>query len=219
MSRQQKLFLLSAIVVIGSLLATSFFFGSYLFNQPIAKTVSVPELPVRKDNHRQGSGNAVTMLVFSDFQCPSCRSAASELTRITKDFDGKVTLVFKHFPLSQHSNAMVAAEAAEAAGAQGHFWEMHDLLFKKQSVWESSSRPNDYFIDYARQLGLDIKQFQSDIKSKKFKGTIERDLADGQQLEVGFTPVIYINGHPLPGIPNHQNLKKAIEMELARQTQ
>lgn len=219
MSRQQKLFLLSAIVVIGSLLATSFFFGSYLFNQPIAKTVSVSELPVRKDNHRQGSGNAVTLLVFSDFQCPSCRSAASELTRITKDFDDQVTLVFKHFPLSQHGNAIdaaEAAEAAEAAGAQGHFWEMHDLLFKKQSAWESSSRPNDYFVDYARQLGLDIKQFRSDIKSKKFKGTIERDLADGKQLEVGFTPVIYINGNPLPGIPNYQNLKKAIEMELAQ---
>lgn len=214
MSKRAQIFLLNSIFVAGGLIAVSIYIGSTMSAQMVGKTVSRQEVPVRKENYRLGSGNKITLVEFSDFQCPACRSVAPDVARIAEDFDDKITLIFKHLPIRQHANAKAAAEAAEAAGAQGQFWKMHDLLFQNQSRWAPSPRPTIYFVKYARQLELNAAQFQRDLAAKAFRKKIDRDIADAHRLQVNSTPTIYINGHPMQATPNYANLKKAIELEL-----
>ena len=131
----------------------------------------------------------VTIIEFSDFECPHCRMAAPELKRVLEQYEGKVRLVFKHFPLSQHEHSMQAAIAAEAAGKQGKFWEMHDLLFENQTRLEPSDIEK-----YAADIKLDLKKFKKDLRSDKIRAKVEADRADGIRVQVASTPSIFIDG-------------------------
>ena len=111
----------------------------------------------------------VTIVEFSDFQCPYCGAAHPELARLLREFDGQVKLVFKYFPLSAHERAMPAARAAEAAARQGKFWEMHDLLFEHQHELEDADCER-----YASALGLDMERFKADIVSSRGAGAHRR---------------------------------------------
>ncbi|HOB35408.1 MAG: thioredoxin domain-containing protein [Firmicutes bacterium] len=215
MSRQVKMLLLFFLLA-GSVFSIARFAGSGLLAQPqpAGKTVSPADLPVREYNHRTGSGGAVTVLVFSDFQCSSCRTAAQALDRLAEEFAREITLVYKHYPLPRFANSFAAALAAEAAGAQGKFWDMHDLLYERQSEWTDAAEPVAVFGQWAAQLGLDVEQFRRDVASEEVAERVRQDIADGQQLEIIGTPTIYVNGTPLPVKPTYRNLKRAIELAL-----
>lgn len=208
--------LLVFLLLAASLFAISYYAGSYLFSQPqpLGKVVSVSDLPIRESNHRLGGGNGVMLVVFSDFQCSACQAASTEIEKIVQDFHDRVTLVYKHYPLPRFENSLVAAQAAEAAGVQGQFWGMHDMLYNNQADWIASEQPSNYFQGYARELALDLEQFQQDMVSEELQQIIKQDVADGQLLEILGTPTIYVNGSPLPVNPNYKNLRKAIELEL-----
>jgi protein-disulfide isomerase len=142
----------------------------------------------------------VTIVEFSDFECPFCAAARPMLERIVRESDGKVRLVFKHYPLDQHTHARKAARAAIAAGEQGKFWEMHDKLFENQ---KQLSKPD--LIRYAKELGLDVEPFRKAMKSEETKKRIEADKAEGERVGVKGTPTVFVNGRrfeePLRSLP------------------
>jgi 2-hydroxychromene-2-carboxylate isomerase len=151
----------------------------------------------------------VTIVEFSDFQCPYCGAAHPELTRLLREFDGQVKLVFKYFPLSGHDRAMPAARAAEAAARQGKFWEMHDMLFEHQHELEDAD-----FERYANALGLDMDKFKADIVSSDVQARIDADRTEGDKLKLEGTPTIYVDGRllrePFKALPAY--LKEELEL-------
>jgi len=130
----------------------------------------------------------VTIYEFSDFQCPHCKMAAPELKKIVEESNGKVKLIFKQYPLPMHPKAREASKATIAAHKQGKFWEMHDLLFENQDRLQTANLD-----DYAEKIGLDMKRFRADMKSKDADKKIEADLAEGNAVGVEATPSIYVN--------------------------
>jgi protein-disulfide isomerase len=151
---------------------------------------------VRDNSHKTGSG-PVQLVEFGDYECPACGAAYPNIKQIMKDYDGKVTLYFRNFPLTQiHQNAMMGAEAAESAGAQGKYWEMHDALYDNQKEWGeiNGSDAENKVLGYAKNLGLNTDKMKSDIDSEKYKSVIEQDMADGNALSINSTPTLYVNG-------------------------
>jgi protein-disulfide isomerase len=142
-----------------------------------------------QDSPLRGSPMApVTIYEFSDFQCPHCKMAAPELKKIVEESNGKVKLIFKHYPLPMHPKAREASKATIAAHKQGKFWEMHDLLFEKQD-----QLPTANLDAYAEEIGLDMKRFRADMKSKDTDKKIDADIAEGHAVGVDATPSIYVN--------------------------
>lgn len=136
----------------------------------------------------------VTIVEFSDFQCPSCRKAAPELTKVIRDLGGNAKLVFKHFPLPQHPLAELAARASIAAQNQGKFWEYHDLIFENQHRLDEAS-----FERFARELGLDLRRFREDFESEAVKARVTEDRREGIEAGVQGTPAIFVNGRDYSG--------------------
>jgi len=134
----------------------------------------------------------VTVVEFSDFQCPHCAAANPELHRVVREYEGKVKLVFKHYPLPSHTRAVPAARAAEAAGRQGKFWEMADVLFTRQRALEDADLER-----YAEQIGLDMERFRADFASEEVAKAVDADRAEGEKAEVEGTPTVYVNGRKL----------------------
>lgn len=131
----------------------------------------------------------VTIVEFSDFECPYCGAAAPVLHRTLREFEGRVKLVFKQYPLDQHPRAAVAARASYAAGRQGKFWEMHDLLFENQRALE-----DDDLERCATQLGLDLARFRADMASPEAQARVDQDKAEGRRVGVQGTPTVFVNG-------------------------
>ena len=139
----------------------------------------------------------VVVVEYADFQCPGCAAAASNIKAITEMYKDQVLFVYRYFPLtSSHPNALASASAAEAAGLQGKFWEMHDLLFQSQSSWEGlkAEQRGAAFEGYATQLGLNVEQFNTDLASKKVADKINYDRAIGGKVGVDSTPTFFLDG-------------------------
>ncbi len=150
-----------------------------------------------KQGQSKGAGDAkVVITEFADFQCPACKAFEPTLAEILAENEGKVRLVFKHFPLypSPHKNAMVSAYASEAAARQGKFWEMHDKLYQTQDDWADLSDPKDKFVEYARELGLNTDDFSRALNDEAGKDVIDRDKAFGTELGLRGTPSIFVDG-------------------------
>ena len=173
-------------------------------------------LLVRDNSHKTASGSAkVTMVEFSDFQCPACGQAYPILKKISQDYLGKVNFVYRNFPLSIHQNSFNAAMAAEAADQQGKFWEMHDKLFETQDEWSLSDKWQDIFIGYAKGLEINEDRFKQDLNNTALGEKIRADQADGNALQVNATPTIYINGEKMAS-PAYQTLKDKIDSLLSK---
>lgn len=145
-------------------------------------------------------GNAkskVKIIEYGDYQCPGCASAAPVLKQLSQKYQDDIAFVFRNMPLASiHPNARAAAAAAEAAGLQGKFWQMHDQLYSSQDSWSqlNSSERTDLFKSYAEGFGLDAKKWQEDLTSSRVAAKIDYDSAIARQLGVTGTPAIYING-------------------------
>lgn len=150
-------------------------------------------------DHTLGDPNAKVVLIeYGDIQCPSCGGAHPGIKQITEDYGDKIGFIFRNFPLtSAHPNAFAAATAAEAAGLQGKYWEMHNILFEDQNTWSSLSaeQRTSKFIDYARQSGVtDQAKFESDLSAGSISTKIGFDQAVARQKEVSATPTFFLNG-------------------------
>lgn len=132
---------------------------------------------------------SVTVVEFSDFECPYCSRAADVMTQLKAKYGDRVRLVFRQFPLSFHKNAQGAAEASMAANAQGKFWEFHDLMFKNQKALSPADLEG-----YAKQAGLNVAQFKQDMESHKYADQVKGDVDLGAKVAVSGTPSLFING-------------------------
>ncbi len=150
------------------------------------------------DHVRGASAGTVTLVEFADFQCPACAAYEPLVRKAVEDNPTILKVVFRHFPLTAiHSNALLAAKASEAAGLQGKFWEMHDILFDNQKDWANTLSARSLFIEYAKSLSLDEKKFESDINSKAIEEKILAEYQEGVKLGVQGTPTFFINGEKI----------------------
>ncbi len=168
--------------------------------------------------HARGPRTApVTMEVYGDFQCPSCALAATVIHDLQKEYEPQVRVVFHQFPLAMHKHAVMAAMASEAAGLQGHFWEMHDLLYKFQHVWSRASDAAPFFANYAETIGLDAGQFAVDSRSPEMQARVISQGDAGVARGVKNTPTIFINGREVRNSFRPEVLKQAIDDALAQE--
>lgn len=151
----------------------------------------------------------VTLIEFSDFQCPFCKRVTPTLERIEKEYEGQVRVVFKHLPLSIHSKAPAAHAAAEAAHQQGKFWEMHDKIFANQREMSEQN-----YEKWAAELGLDVDQFKRDRVAADTAKRVERDSSEAAALGVTGTPAFFINGKFLSGAQPFEAFKARIDAAL-----
>ena len=163
---------------------------------------------VTERDHIQGSAKAlVTLVEYGDFECPHCARAYPIVEELRRNFGDKLRFVFRNFPLTQvHPHAETAAEAAEAAGAQGRFWEMHHALFKHQNALDAS-----HILRYAQQIGIDEEKFGEALAANAFLERVREDFMSGVRSGVNGTPTFFINGMRHDGPFDLPDLSAAIE--------
>src|SRR5438309_2559161 len=154
-------------LIVACVAAIAFGGGFALYRRKPAAPQSAAPSTVKDEAgmHVRGKKDAaVTIEEFGDFQCPPCSMMATVLKKIEEDYKDRVRLIFHHFPLANHANARPAAHAVEAAHLQGHFWEMHDLLYKEQNNWAKATDVAPLLIGYAGSIGLDTERFKKDME-------------------------------------------------------
>lgn len=166
--------------------------------------------------HVKGNPDAsVTLVEYSDFQCPACAQFETHVSDILAEYGDQIRFEYKHFPLiSIHPFAIPAARAAEAAGQQGKFWEMHDKLFQNQQIWSRSNNPVSYFNTYAEDIGLDIDLFKRHYKASDIKGKVEDAYREARDLGLSGTPSFFLNGEQMQ-ITSFEDFKAQIEAAVA----
>jgi protein-disulfide isomerase len=180
---------------------------------PAAPLVDLTD-PVDPDrDHIRGPQNApVTLVEYGDFECPYCGQAEPVVRELLAEFGADLRYAFRHLPLEDvHEHARLAAEAAEAAGAQGRFWEMHDLLFTHQAALTT-----DDLLDYAGALGLDVDRFSAELGKRKYALRVERDIDSADQSGVTGTPTFFANGLRHHGAFDIDSLKALVRTALAQ---
>ncbi|MDR0833413.1 MAG: DsbA family protein [Candidatus Symbiothrix sp.] len=162
-------------------------------------------------DHVQGSANApVTLVEYGDYQCPYCGQAYPIVKRVQQELGDKLRFVFRNYPLPDlHPHALHAALASEAAGQQGKFWEMHDLLFEQQRQLDDAS-----LLRYAQEIGLDVKKFEADFATKTVQEKVKADIASGDAVEIDSVPTFFINGTFFDGNYTGTGLLNAIQKVL-----
>lgn len=165
---------------------------------------------VQNARHTKGSKDAKVQIVeFADIQCPACKVAQPIAKSIVEKNQDNVYFIFYHYPLPSHRNSKLAAQAAEAAGAQGKFFEMVDVMYEKQDEWSQKSNPREDFRNYATSLGLDLERFNSDMES--IKQPISEELALGNRAAVQSTPTFFVNGTKYPGVMQESEFQALID--------
>ncbi len=154
---------------------------------------------------------AITIIEFSDFQCPYCSRANQTMEQVMKEYKGKVKLAFKNLPLPFHKEADPAARAALAAHKQGKFWEMHDALFENQRKLSSS-----FYTETAKKLGLDVEKFKKDMESDSVKKQVKDDMELAKKHGISGTPGFFVNGVAVKGALPFQSFKSIIDRWLEK---
>lgn len=194
------------------------FIGLIIFNKQDAKA---PEgnSNITSSEHIVSPDAPVKLVEFGDFQCPACAAYYPIIKQIKAEYGDKLSFQFRHFPIvSIHPNAMSAHRAAEAAGRQDKFWEMHDLLYERQSAWTNSKSPASVFEGFAQELGLDLEKYKQDLASSEIQDIINADLRAGQEAKVTATPGFVLNGKKLEENPRDiESFKKLIDEALNEQ--
>jgi protein-disulfide isomerase len=179
---------------------------------PPAPPPQVQKIDLRTDDPQKGPRAApVTVVVFSDFQCPFCSRVEPSLTQLQKAYPNDVRVVWKNLPLAMHPQAMPAALAAEAAREQGKFWEMHELLFQNQGQLS----PEQY-VAFARKLGLDEAKFQAASGAASTRARVEEDARLGARVAPQGTPTLYVNCRQVVGAQPYEVFQKMVDEQLAR---
>jgi protein-disulfide isomerase len=167
---------------------------------------------VSQDEPTKGApGATVEIVEYSDFECPFCSRANATVQKVLADYQGKVRLVFRDFPLPFHQNAQVAAEAGQCAHEQGKFWEMHDKMFANQRALTAEALKQ-----YATELSLDTTKFNACLDGQRFKDSVMSDHQGGSQMGVSGTPAFFINGRFLSGAQPYEAFTAIINEELGR---
>ena len=166
--------------------------------------------PVEDRDHAIGQADAaVTLLEYGDFECPYSQEGTAIARVVYEEFQGRLRFVFRHFPLTKHPHAQQASEAAEAAAAQGKFWEMAEILFTNQQALTTRN-----LIRYAEQLGLNTKQFERDLSEHRYAETVQADVLSGKESRVTGTPTWFINNDRYDGPDDPETLRAVLQRHL-----
>jgi len=169
------------------------------------------KIPIDGAPVRGSADSVLTLVEFSDFQCPYCSLAVGYLNQLLQAYPDKVRLVFKQFPLDMHSQAALAAAAAVAAHRQGRFWPMHDALFAHRRELSRAT-----ITGLARQIGLDMQRFAADLDSAETRQTVTHDMEDGDRAGVEGTPTVFINGRKYNGSLELNAIRPVVEGEMKK---
>lgn len=213
MSQEAKILTGIGIVTFAIVIGAAFFLGGTPTpDKQTTLTGDQKKVLIRPDSHQiKAPGAKVTLVEFGDFQCPACGAAYPTIEQALQIYKGNINFVFRNYPLPIHQNSQIAAEAAEAAGEQGKFFEMYRALYQNQKDWGQSNKAMDYFLKYAKNVGLDVDKFKADVNSKKFASKIQKDQDDGNILGINSTPTFFINGKMVVGITSASDFTKAVD--------
>jgi protein-disulfide isomerase len=191
----------------------------HVLSSPEDKTLSATSGP--ESPHIRGNPDApVTLEEYGDFQCPPCSMFAAFLGQLEKEYESRLRVVFRNFPLAMHEHAREAALAAEAAGLQGRFWEMHDVLYREQETWSKAPNVRELFESYAGTIGLDLNKFKNDMDSEQAKARVDADRHRGESLGIQTTPTLFINNQPLETKDkNPEGIRAEINAALEKKSQ
>lgn len=178
--------------------------------------VSREPQPISASDWINGEMSAeVVIIEYSDFECPACASYFPILKDLKEKFGSQIAVVYRHFPLTQiHRNAELASLASEAAGRQGKFWEMHDLLFENQRNWSDNFGAKEIFIGYAQQLQLDEKQFINDLDAKDLQDKVSASYREGVSIGIAGTPTFFLNGEKISNPRGYEEFERVISEKL-----
>ncbi len=208
-----KQFIAILIVIIGGLFAILAFTGKDKSNNQSSSTSSS-----QPTSHKAGKADSkVVLQEFGDFQCPACKAYSTIIQQLKNEYGDRVAFQFSHFPLTQiHTNAFISSRAAEAAGKQGKFFEMHDLLYEQQDSWSQVADPTSIFVSFATQLGLNAEQFKTDMVASATTEAINADRKVAQDLGSSGTPTFVLNGKKMDKSPTSiEEFKKILDEALA----
>lgn len=217
MDTQKRIVLwVSAALVVGVVVAGAWSIATKPNTPQVRSKPGFLAEPISASDHTKGAEKSVVTIVeYSDFQCPACGANYPLVEEVFAEYKNKISFTYRHFPLPQHKNALLAAYASEAAGKQGKFWEMTDILFKNQNEWSESMTARTIFSGYAEKLGLDIARFTSDMKSDEIKNKVENDKKSGQLSAVDHTPTFFLNGKLATNPRSKEELRALIEYVIA----
>lgn len=215
MSRRFAIILALCVVVFGGFLL----FAKKDANAPTNGSV-------QPTNHTIGEGKSGVVLVeYGDFQCSACYAYEPVMKEIRSIYKEQISFQFRHFPLVQiHKNALVASRAAEAAALQGKFWEMHDKLYETQDPngqtgWVAANDSTNMLADFAKELGLDVEKFKTDLKSSAVNDKIQADIREGQSLGFSGTPSFVLDGKAIEKPSDLEGFKKVIDEAIKAKSQ
>lgn len=221
MTHERKVQLWIAGGFIGAIVIITIIAGIFGSSAPASPSFTATETSAvtSSDWVRGNSSAKVSVIEYGDFQCPACAAYEPIVEQIIEEYGNDIQFVFRHFPLSQiHKNAQISSQAAEAAGLQGKFWEMHDMLYQNQKEW--SETPNGtvvgkYFDVYAKEIGLDVAKFDVDIQSAGVKQAVQDDLAAANAAKVDHTPTFFVNLKQIVNPNSYAEAKVVIEAAIA----
>ncbi|MCB1649743.1 MAG: thioredoxin domain-containing protein [Pseudomonadales bacterium] len=192
-SARQKLMAKAAGIVLLPLILIAVVYG-IMSQGPVYSPVEIADI-----DHSRGNNEGVKLVVYADFQCPACALEHQVVAQAWNVISNRTQMVFRHYPLTgTHAHAWKAATYAEAAGMQGKFWEMYDLLFSNQAYWSALGNVDEEFDGYLSQLGLDIEQAHQDMESSALVQKIRNDQRGGTRAGVRSTPTLFLNGRMVP---------------------
>lgn len=209
-SQRKKLIRTASVWMVGILFLAGIGFGISKLAAPVESTSLLASGISLTDNSKGNSESSVVLVEYSDFQCPACGAYYPLLKALVEEFGSEMQFVYRHFPLPQHQHAELAGRAAEAAGQQGKFWEMHDLIFENQQSWTNLRNSEETFTQYAVQLGLDMEKFKTDLDSKELKEKVRGDYSSGLSSGVNSTPTFFLNGVKLQNPRSYEEFRNAI---------
>jgi protein-disulfide isomerase len=213
-------------IIVGAIALTTLGSGTLLYQAKrprlliISADETIPGNGSAKSVHIRGNPEAaVTLEEFGDFECPNCANLATFLGQLIKEYDPRVRLIFHNFPLPMHQSARDAALAAEAAGLQDRYWEMHDMLFREQAVWSSASDPGMLFDTYAETIGLDLIRFRKDVKSDTVRERLESDQARARSLGVKVAPTLFVDKREMgPNDRTPEGVRRLVDQAVKAKT-
>lgn len=210
MTSEHKFLIGTGVVTVAIVAIGVFFFKSQntqTTNQP--SIVSQEDLTKNARNARGNPNSLTTIVEFADLQCPACAAAHPILEKVLRENSENIYYVYYHYPLSIHRHAKAAAQAAEAAGNQGKFFEFTDLLFTNQKEWSNAGDPMEIFMSYANRLELDLDKFNQDIDD--VENRVEEEFALGNKFQVASTPTFFVNGQRYEGVIPESELSNLIK--------
>jgi len=204
------------LIIWGSVVAMLIVLYSFSRDGQSASSTYPIDNIVQTDHVRGNRTSPVMLIEYSDFQCPACAAYVPLLESVGQRYGQRVAFVYRHFPLRRlHQNSALAAQAAEAADRQGKFFEMHDVLFAKQSSWSTQENVRETFAAYAQELNLDLDRFRADLESSATETVVREQEKSGQTYGVSGTPSFFLNGKKI-SFRTASDLEKRLDEALTR---